>query len=92
MKFRSRPYSRDGRIRRELSYSVEPTATKSYTDNVVTKLSSNIEISSINIEVLDASNIPVSSYVAISEETLFVKSKNQNTLTVDRGSYGTLIS
>jgi hypothetical protein len=78
--------------RRELSYSVEPTATKSYTDNVVTKLSSNIEISSINIEVLDASNIPVSSYITISEETLFVKSKNQNTLTVDRGSYGTLIS
>jgi hypothetical protein len=78
--------------RRELSYSVEPTATKSYTNNVATKLSSNIEISSINIEVLDASNIPVSSYITISEETLFIKSKNQNTLTVDRGSYGTSIS
>jgi hypothetical protein len=78
--------------RRELSYSVEPVATKSYTDNVVTTISSNIEISSINIEVLDASNIPVSSYITISEETLFVKSKNQNTLTVDRGSYGTSVS
>ena len=78
--------------RRELSYSVEPTATKSYTNNVATKLSSNIEISSINIEVLDASSIPVSSYITISEETLFVKSKNQNTLTVDRGSYGTSVS
>ena len=78
--------------RRELSYSVEPTATKSYTDNVVTTLSSNIEISSIDIEVFDASNIPVSSYITISEETLFVKSKNQNTLTVDRGSYGTSVS
>jgi hypothetical protein len=78
--------------RRELSYSVEPTATKSYSDNVVTTLSSNIEISSVNIEVLDASSIPVSSYITISEETLFVKSKNQNTLTVDRGSYGTSIS
>ena len=78
--------------RRELSYSVEPTATKSYSDNVVTTLSSNIEISSVNIEVLDASSIPVSSYITISEETLFVKLKNQNTLTVDRGSYGTSIS
>jgi hypothetical protein len=78
--------------RRELSYSVEPIATKSYTDNVVTTLSSNIEISSIDIEVFDASNIPVSSYITISEETLFVKSKNQNTLTVDRGSYGTSVS
>jgi hypothetical protein len=77
--------------RRELSYSTEPVATKSYTDNVVTTLSSNIEISSINIEVTDASNIPVSSYITISEETLFVKSKNQNILTVDRGSYGTSI-
>jgi len=77
--------------RRELSYSTEPVATKSYTNNVVTTLSSNIEISSINIEVADASDIPVSSYITISEETLFVKSKNQNTLTVDRGAYGTSI-
>jgi len=67
-------------------------ATKSYSNNVVTTLSSNIEVSSVNIEVLDASSIPVSSYITISEETLFVKSKNQNTLTVDRGSYGTAIS
>jgi hypothetical protein len=78
--------------RRELSYSIEPVATKSYSNNVVTTLSSNIEVSSVNIEVLDASSIPVSSYITISEETLFVKSKNQNTLTVDRGSYGTAIS
>jgi len=78
--------------RRELTYSVEPVATKSYTNNIVTTLNKDVEISSFNIEVSDASNIPVSSYITISNETLFVKSKTQNTLIVDRGSYGTTIS
>jgi hypothetical protein len=78
--------------RRELAYSVEPVATKSYTNNIVSSLSSNVNVSSISVEVLDASEIPVSSYITISEETLFVKSKNENTLFVDRGSYGTPIS
>jgi hypothetical protein len=77
--------------RRELTYSVEPVATKSYTNNIVTTLSSDVEISTTKIEVSDASGIPVSSYITISEETLFVKSKSNNTLVVDRGTYGTKI-
>ena len=78
--------------RRELTYSVEPVATKSYTNNIITSLSSDVEISTTQINVSDASNIPISSYITISNETLFVKSKSNNTLIVDRGSYGTKIS
>jgi hypothetical protein len=78
--------------RRELTYSVEPVATKSYTNNIITTLDNDVEISSTKIEVSDASNIPISSYITISDETLFVKSKTQNILTVERGSYGTTIS
>jgi hypothetical protein len=78
--------------RRELSYSIEPVATKNYTNNVVSNLSSDVNISSTIIEVTNSENIPISSYITISEETLFVKSKTQNSLQVERGRYGTQIS
>ena len=77
--------------RRELSYSVTPVATKSYSNNIVAILSDNVKISSTTIQVSDASNIPISSHITISEETLFVKSKTQNSLQVERGRYGTQI-
>ena len=78
--------------RRELTYSVEPVAIKSYTNNIVSTLTEDINISSSKIRVSDSSTIPVSSYITISNETLYVKSKAENILTVDRGSYGTQIS
>ena len=78
--------------RRELTYSVEPVAIKSYTNNIVSTLTEDINISSSKIRVSDSSTIPVSSYITISNETLYVKSKVENILTVDRGSYGTQIS
>jgi hypothetical protein len=78
--------------RRELSYSVTPVATKSYSNNTVAVLSENVKISSTIIQVSDTSNIPISSHITISEETLFVKSKTQNSLQVERGRYGTQIS
>jgi len=78
--------------RRELTYSVEPVATKSYTNNIVSMLSEDVNISASKIRVSDSSTIPASSYITISNETLYVKSKTENILTVDRGSYGTQIS
>ena len=77
---------------RELVYSVEPVATKSYSNNIVTTLSSNIEVATTTITVEDSTNIPVSSFITIDNETLFVKSKSGNELTVTRGSYDTQIS
>jgi hypothetical protein len=78
--------------KRELTYSVEPVATKSYTNNIVATLSEDVNISASKIRVSDSSTIPISSYITISNETLYVKSKTENILTVDRGSYGTQIS
>jgi hypothetical protein len=78
--------------KRELTYSVEPVATKSYTNNIVSTLGEDVNISASKIRVSDSSAIPISSYITISDETLYVKSKNENILTVDRGSYGTQIS
>jgi hypothetical protein len=78
--------------KRELTYSVEPVATKSYTNNIVSTLSEDVNISASKIRVSDSSTIPISSYITISDETLYVKSKTENILTVDRGSYGTQIS
>jgi hypothetical protein len=78
--------------RRELTYSVEPVATKSYTNNIVSMLSEDVNTSVSKIRVSDSSTIPVPSYITISNETLYVKSKTENILTVERGSYETQIS
>ena len=77
---------------RELVYSVEPVATKSYSGNIATKLKTDIESTANTISVEDSSNISVSSYITIDDETLFVKSKSENELTVIRGSYNTGIT
>jgi hypothetical protein len=78
--------------RRELTYTVEPIATKSYSNNTVSTLSNDINISSESIFVVDSSNIPLSSYIRIDEETMLVKSKDQNKIYVDRGYFGTKVS
>jgi hypothetical protein len=75
--------------RRELVYSVDPLATKSYANNIITTLALDMEVNTTTITVEDSSNIPVSSFITIDDETLFVKSKSGNELTVTRGSYNT---
>lgn len=77
---------------RDLVYSTEPIATKNYTGEVTTVLSKDAEIESTNIEVGNASDIPIESYFTLNNETLFVLKKSGNILTVIRGSYGTPIS
>jgi hypothetical protein len=77
---------------RDLTYSVTPVATKNYTGNVTTILSNDVEIGSTTIEVSDASNIPEKSYFTLNNETLYVSKKDNNILTVVRGSYNTPIS
>jgi hypothetical protein len=77
---------------RDLTYSVEPVATKNYTGQVTTTLSNNVEIDSTIIEVVDSTNIPTNSYFTLNNETLYVSKKTGNSLTVIRGSYNTPIS
>ena len=77
---------------RELTYTVEPQATKNYTGTVVTNISNDVEVSDTTIEVNSASSISSKSYITINNETLYVKSKASNKLTVERGQYNTPIS
>jgi hypothetical protein len=78
--------------RRELTYTVEPVATKSYSNNIISTLLNDIEVSDTIIKVSNSEGIEVNSYLTISEETIKVISKNQNELVVQRGSYSTKIS
>jgi hypothetical protein len=77
---------------RELTYTVEPQATKNYTGTIVTNISNDVEVSDTTIEVNSASDISSKSYITINNETLYVKSKVSNKLTVERGKYNTPIS
>lgn len=74
---------------RELTYTVEPRATKSYTGNIVTALSNDISESSTTINVGDAQSISKNSYIVIDEEEMYVTSVSGNTLKVTRGSDNT---
>jgi hypothetical protein len=77
---------------RDLQYSVEPTATKNYTGVSITTLTSDVEKTDSYITVDDASTILPNTYIAINEETLYVKSKTGNKLSVTRSSNGTVAS
>ena len=74
---------------REISYSVDPRAIQSYTDNVVTNITSDISESDTLIVVNDSSDIPVGSYITLDNEELKVSSKTGNKLTVERGADST---
>jgi hypothetical protein len=75
---------------RELTYSVEPRAIKSYTNNIVTNLSQDIGEESTLISVNDSSNIPENSYITIDNESMYVDKKSGNQLTVMRGTDKTI--
>ncbi len=70
---------------REVTYSVEPVATKSYTNNVITSLSKDLTNIETIIEVGDASSIIVGGVLVIDNENFRVASKSGNKVTVERG-------
>ena len=73
-----------GTAERDLTYQVTPRATKNYDGDVVTLLSTNVDLDDGVIEVDDAINIPVRSYIMIDKESMYIKSKSGNKLIVDR--------
>ena len=77
---------------RDLTYSVEPIATKNYTDQVTTILRSDITSTDSSIVVNDASNISVGNYFTLNLETLKALKIDGDTILVERGSYGTSIT
>jgi hypothetical protein len=77
---------------RDLTYSVNPVATKNYTGNVTTILRSDIEVSDYLITVNDSSGISIGDYFTIDSETLKVENIQGDTLSVTRGEYQTRIT
>ncbi len=72
---------------REMSYSIVPRATKSYTDgNIITSLSENVDTTETIIEVGSSSLISAKDYIYIDEEEMYVEAVNGNKLTVVRGA------
>jgi hypothetical protein len=76
---------------REVVYTTEPRATKNYTGTVLTNISKDITTEDILITVNNASSISPNTYLEIEGEEVYVKSKSNNVLTVDRGRDGTNI-
>jgi len=77
---------------RDLTYSVEPIATKNYTGDVTTILRSDVLSSDSSIVVNDPSSINVGDYFTLNLETLKAVKVDGDTILVERGSYGTSIS
>jgi hypothetical protein len=75
---------------RDLTYSIEPVATKSYGDAITTTLANDTVSTDTIISVTDSSGIAIKSYITIDDETLYVTKKDGNTLTVVRGYYDTI--
>ena len=78
-------------VERDLRYSVQPRAVKSYTGTVITNLAADVGTSDIEIKVNDASNISTSTYYEIDGEEIYVTSIDGNDLIVERGKDGTPI-
>ena len=77
---------------REVVYSSEPRAIKNYTGIVLTNLAKDITTEDILIEFDNASSISVNTYLDIEGEEVYVRLKNGNTITVDRGRDSTTIT
>ena len=77
---------------RELSYTSTPRATKNYTGDVVTNISSDITSTNTVIEVDDAGGLTSKSYIDLEGEELYIKSITGNKITVNRGQDGTKIT
>ena len=74
---------------REISYSSEPRAIQSYTNNVITNLKGDITSTDTLIEVNSTSGISVGSYITIDNEEMKISSISANKLTVVRGADST---
>ena len=81
-----------GSTQRDITFRTEPTATKSYTDSTVTTISEDLQLSTEMFSVDDSSQITKNSYITIDSETMKVLKVGQNSITVERGSYGSKIT
>lgn len=73
----------------DLRISVEPRATKNYTGTVVTTLAADAKIDDNIIIATDSTNINEKSYISLNDETMYVRSKQSNSLVVTRALFDT---
>jgi len=85
-------YVANGTGGRSVTYSAEPRAIESYSDNAITNLSDDIDASTKTINVNNANPVNADSYITVDDEEMYVESKSGNTLTVRRGEDGTKAS
>ena len=78
-------------VERDLRYSVQPRAVKSYTGTVITNLAADVGTADVEIKVNDATNISTSTYYEIDGEEIYVTRIDDNDLIVERGKDGTPI-
>ena len=80
---------------RDVTYSVKPRAVKNYTGNVaiIANLANDISLSDTKITVEDSSQITIPSsgklYADLGGEEIWIKSKDGNDLTIERGQDNT---
>jgi hypothetical protein len=77
--------------KRDLTYTVEAKATKSYSESDTTTIIDDLLISEGKVSVENSTGITENSYITINEETLKIKEVDGNILYVERGAYGTPI-
>lgn len=75
---------------RQLRYVATPRALKDYNNDSTTSLVENINDKKTIFEVSNASLITDNSYIQVGDEVMFVKSINNNTLTVIRSENNTV--
>jgi len=75
---------------RDLTYTVIPRATQSYTDNVVTNLAEDVGTTTNILQVNDSSGISENTYITINNESIYVDRKEGNTLFTKRGQDNTI--
>jgi len=80
------------RYERDVTYSVVPTATKSYTDNQVTTLAENVSNDEVEITLASASGIAKNNIITVSNESMLVESVDGNEVKVVRGYANTTIT
>lgn len=76
---------------REIVYSAEPRAIKSYTNNVVTNLTKDISSTDTSIQVTDTSQLSVGKYIDVNSEEMYINSIVDNIIIVTRGADNTNI-
>ena len=75
---------------RDVTYSVTPRAIKDYTGDVLTNIAQDITATAKTIQVADGTQIVAEKYIVIGQEEMYVKSVNDNKLTVRRGQDTTI--